>query len=117
MALRWGQAEDVDAILAALDGTPPDLCNGSDICYFEDDFELRFDSLRRLNAKSNVLAIQRRDGCDISYTEVYAGRAAWQIDPNKEMHQSPDFGNGHLCSGAPRPRRPGRVHLRLAHRR
>lgn len=78
-ALRWGQPADVDAILSALGGARPDLCCGGDICYFDDDLIPLLDTLRRLNARVNILAIQRRNACDERLISV-AREQGWLVE-------------------------------------
>ena len=98
LALRWGQPADVNAIreslLPARGGESiVDLAFGSDVCYFEDDFDPLLDSLQRLGARENILAIQSRNGCVERFSEA-ATRRGWQVVPAVATSFKYDSDNG-----------------------
>eukprot|EP00747_Dinoflagellata_sp_TGD_P201331 gnl/TRDRNA2_/TRDRNA2_74805_c0_seq1.p1 gnl/TRDRNA2_/TRDRNA2_74805_c0~~gnl/TRDRNA2_/TRDRNA2_74805_c0_seq1.p1 ORF type:complete len:148 (+),score=22.88 gnl/TRDRNA2_/TRDRNA2_74805_c0_seq1:3-446(+) len=58
-ALRWGNAADAHAILAA-DGRP-DLVIGADIVYREEDMGPLLESIAKLDGREVILALQQRE--------------------------------------------------------
>ena len=59
--------------------TRPDLCIGSDITYFDDDFEPLLETLLQLDPVEALLAIQNRNGCHDLFAAV-ARRHGWIVE-------------------------------------
>ena len=78
--LRWGCSADAAALRTAAGSKPPDLCFGSDITYFDDDFAPLLSTLRQLGARDNVIAIQNRNGCHETFAKA-AEDLGWKVEP------------------------------------
>ena len=78
--LRWGCTADAAALRTAAGSKPPDLCFGSDITYFDDDFAPLLSTLRQLGARDNVIAIQNRNGCHETFAKA-AEDLGWKVEP------------------------------------
>ena len=77
--LRWGVRVDADALLASLPSRP-DLVFGSDITYFDDDYEPLLQTLLDLGAAESILAIQHRNQCHEAFAEAARARG-WRVEP------------------------------------
>lgn len=78
-SLRWGCRLDADALADA--GFAPagaDLVYGADIAYFEEDHAALLDTLDHLRAATNVIAIQHRQGCHLSFAAAAKARG-WTV--------------------------------------
>lgn len=74
-ALRWGCRADAGNVPGR-----PKLCLGSDITYFDDDFEPLLQTLHELRAAETVLAIQNRNACHERFAAA-ARAAGWHVEP------------------------------------
>ena len=83
-SLRWGCRLDADALLrrpaagATRDARRPDLVYGADIAYFEEDHPALLETLAHLQGARCVLAIQHRQGCQLSFAAAARARG-WAV--------------------------------------
>lgn len=77
--LRWAVPADTDALLQSL-RAPPDLVIGSDITYYDEDFDPLLQTLERLNAAESIIAVQNRNACQDTFTEAAIARG-WVVAP------------------------------------
>ena len=77
-ALRWGHRVDADALVGPSAEAAPDIVYGADICYFEEDHAALLETLEHLQAPHNVIAIQHRQGCQLSFAAA-ARQRGWLV--------------------------------------
>ena len=73
--LRWGCRADGDNLPAR-----PDLCIGSDITYYDDDFAPLLETLHQLDPAEVLLAVQNRNGCHETFADT-ARQHGWLVVP------------------------------------
>ena len=73
--LRWGCRADLDALPKR-----PTLCFGSDLVYFDDDYQPLLSTLKDIDAEETILAIQNRNNCHEAFAEA-ARSSGWTVEP------------------------------------
>ena len=73
--LRWGCRADLDALPKR-----PTLCFGSDLVYFDDDYQPLLSTLKDIDAEETILAIQNRNACHEAFAEA-ARSSGWTVEP------------------------------------
>jgi hypothetical protein len=64
---------------------------GSDICYFEEDYEALLLTLAQLDAAASVIAIQHRNDCHVAFADAARARG-WVVEEasvRRELHGHP----------------------------